>query len=225
MVQHHIEEKTTEEKFEQMHVARSIMKSPMYPRTRSKKKHDSGMIEKERSFLFVPRRPRKKMQEEPTEKEKYQQVEIVELPTISKEVNKILQRMEGEVQEELLEKDSYFEHAWIGDTSSHSFSKETVGEERELHQEEHLKKIEELTRELEVNKILERHLKKENKMYKQNNKNLIKENEKLYKKTNILETKNILISKQAYRWLNEKNTWKYKYERQKVMATIYKGLM
>ena len=88
-----------------------------------------------------------------------------------------------------------------------------MGEERELQQEEHLKKIKELTRELEVNKILENHLKKENKMYKEKNKNLIKENEKLTKNPSKLETKNTLISKQAYRWLKEKKTWQYKYER------------
>ena len=59
-------------------------------------------------------------------------------------------------------------------------------------------------------------------MYKENNKNIITENEKLTKKIGNLETKNILISKQAYRWLSEKKTWSYKYERQKVKATIYK---
>ena len=37
LVQNHLEEQTTKEKFEQMHVTRSIMNSPMYPRTRSKK--------------------------------------------------------------------------------------------------------------------------------------------------------------------------------------------
>ena len=68
-----------------------------------------------------------------------------------------------------------------------------------MHKEEYLKKIEELTRELEVNKILERHLKKENKMYKEKNIYIIKEIEKLTKKIGKLETKNILISKQAYR--------------------------
>ena len=72
--------------------------------------------------------------------------------------------MERDAQEKPLEKDSYFDHAWVGATSSHSFSKDIVGEEREPQQEEHLKKIEELTRELEVNKILENHLKQENKM-------------------------------------------------------------
>ena len=81
-----------------------------------------------------------------------------------------------------------------------------MGEEKELQQEEHLKKIEEFTRELEVNKILENHLKKENKMYKANNKKLIRENEELTKKIGKLETKNTLISKLAFRWLNEKKT-------------------
>ena len=42
------------------------------------------------------------------------------------------------------------------------------------------------------------------------------------KKIGKLETTSILISKQAYRWLNEKKTWQYKYERKKVKATIYK---
>ena len=95
------------------------MNSPMYPRTRSKKKHDSVMIEKEISFLFVLRKPRRKIHEEPSEKEKYPKVEIVEPPTSSKQINEILQRMERDAQEEPLEKDSYFKHAWVGTISSH----------------------------------------------------------------------------------------------------------
>ena len=70
LAQHHLEGQTTMEKFEQLHVTRSIMNSPVYPRTRSKKKQDSIMIEKERSFLSVPRKPRKKTQEDPSEKRK-----------------------------------------------------------------------------------------------------------------------------------------------------------
>ena len=81
------------------------------------------------------------MQEEPSEKEKDPEIEIVEPPTTSKKINEILQRMEGDVQEEPLERDSYFENAWVGATSSQSFSKETIGEERELHKEEQLKNI------------------------------------------------------------------------------------
>ena len=46
----------------------------------------------------------------------------------------------------------------------------------------HLNKIKELTETLEVSRILERHLKKENKMYKKNNESVIKENEKLNEK-------------------------------------------
>jgi len=33
--------------------------------------------------------------------------------------------LEEEVQEEPIEKDSYFEDAWVGATSSHSYAKET----------------------------------------------------------------------------------------------------
>lgn len=82
-------------------------------------------------------------------------------------------------------------------------------EERELH----LKKIKGLIKELENSKILERHLKKENKMYKKNKKNIIKENKELNKKVKKLENENSLIDKRAYRWLKEKNTWQYKYEK------------
>ena len=43
-------------------------------------------------------------------------------------------------------------------------------------------------------------------MYKKNNEKLIKYNEKLNEKVGKLETKNTLLSKKAYRWLNDKNT-------------------
>ena len=78
------------------------MNYPMYPRTRSNKKHDSVMVEKEISFLSVPRKPRRKIQEEPSEKEKDLKIEIVEPPTTSKQINEILQRMERDVQGEPL---------------------------------------------------------------------------------------------------------------------------
>ena len=37
-----------------------------------------------------------------------------------------------------------------------------------------------------------------------------------------LETHNILISKEPYRWLKEKNSWQYKYEKHKVKSSIDK---
>ena len=46
------------------------------------------------------------MHEQPSEKDP--EVEIVEPPTSSKQVNEILERMERDVQEEPLDKDSYF---------------------------------------------------------------------------------------------------------------------
>lgn len=59
-------------------------------------------------------------------------------------------------------------------------------------------------------------------MNMKNNKNIIKDNKELTKKVKKLETKKSLIAKQVYRWLKEKTTWQYKYEREKVKTTIYK---
>lgn len=130
--------------------------------------------------------------------------------------------MKEEAREEAIEKCSYFEDAWVGATTYHSYAKEAREESRELHIKEYLKKIEELTSELEDRKIMEKHLKRENKMYKENNNNIVQENKKLNKQIKKLETQNILISKQAYRWLKEKKLWQYKYEKQKVKVAIYK---
>ena len=109
LAQHHLEGQTTEEKFEQLHVTRIIMNSPVYLRTRSNNKQESIMIEKERSLFSIPRKPRRKLHQEPSENDA--EVEVVEPPTSSTEVNEILERMERDVQEEPLEKDSYFMHA------------------------------------------------------------------------------------------------------------------
>lgn len=103
--------------------------------------------------------------------------------------------MEKEVQEDPIEKDSYFWDALAGVTSSHSYAKNTREESKELHSEVYLKKITELTSELEDSKIMERYLKKENKMYTENKNNITKENKKLSKQIKNLETQNILISK------------------------------
>lgn len=70
---------------------------------------------------------------------------------------------------------------------------------------------------------MERHLKKENEMYKQQNSEITKEIKQLRKKTKKLETQNILISKQAYKWLKENKHWQCKYEKQKVKNGITKG--
>jgi len=85
-----------------------------------------------------------------------------------------------------------------------------------------LSKIKELIDQLEINKILEKHLNKENKEYKKNNAKLVRENEKLNEEVGKLKRKNDLLCKQALKWLKDKNMWKNKYEKQKVKATIYK---
>jgi len=99
-----------------------------------------------------------------------------------------------------------------------SFVKNT----QELEKELHLSKIRELTDQLEINKIFEKHLKKENKSNKKNNGKLVKENENLSEEIGKLKRKNDLICKHSFKWLKEKNMWKGKYEKQKVKATLYK---
>lgn len=103
------------------------------------------MIEKEKSFLSIPRRLRRKVQEETSGKGKDSEVKIVEPPPTSKEVDEIFERVQKEIYEEPQERDLHFENVEIGATLSHSFSKYTKEEERELH----LKKIKELREELE----------------------------------------------------------------------------
>jgi len=94
LAKHHFEEHTTrnEETFEQLHVTRSIMHSPLYPKTTLKKKKDDIMIEKEKSFLSIPGRPRKKSQEEPSNKGKDPEIEIIGTrpPQTSKKIDEII---------------------------------------------------------------------------------------------------------------------------------------
>ena len=54
-------------------------------------------------------------------------------------------------------------------------------------------KIKELTDQLEIKKILEKHLKKENKACKKNNAKLVRENEKLNEEVGKLKRKNDIL--------------------------------
>lgn len=80
LTKNHFEYQLTgnEERLEQLHVTKSIMNSPLYPGIRLKKKQDGIMIEKEKSFLTIPRRSRRKSQEDPNNQGKDPEVEIVE---------------------------------------------------------------------------------------------------------------------------------------------------
>ena len=53
-----------------------------------------------------------------------------------------------------------------------------------------MRKIRELTDQIEINKILKKHLKKENKACKKSNAKLVKENEKLIEEIGKLKRKN-----------------------------------
>lgn len=181
--------------------------------------------------MSIPRKPRRRSQEGPSNQEKEPKLEIVEKepehdivekehPHILKEINEIIQRLENGVQEERMEKGSYFEDPLIKATSSHAYVKEV---REELHTKEDLKKITNLIDEIRDSKIIERYLKKENKMYRANNNKMAKENKKLEKQVKNLETQNMLISRKAYRRLKEKKLWQYKYEKKKVKVVIYKA--
>jgi len=72
-----------------------------------------------------------------------------------------------------------------------SFEKDT----HELKKELHLSEIKELTNQLEINKILEKHLKKENKASKKHNVKLFKESGKLTEDIGKLKRKNGILCK------------------------------
>lgn len=90
-----------------------------------------------------------------------------------------------------------------------SFAKDT----HELEKELHLSKIKELADQIKINKILEKHLNKENKASKKSNEKIVKENEKLTEEIGKLKRKNDILFKQTFKWLKEKNMWKNKYEK------------
>ena len=75
---------------------------------------------------------------------------------------------------------------------------------------------------MEIRKILEKQLKRDNKSHKKDNAKLIKTNEKLKEEVGILKRRNELLSKQAFKWLKDKNMWQAKYEKQKVKETLFK---
>jgi len=91
-----------EERLEQLHITKRIMNSSSYPRTRSKNKQDSVMVEKEKSFLSIPRKPKRRSQEGPSNQEKNPELEIVEKEHLqtSKQIDEIIQILEEEAREE-----------------------------------------------------------------------------------------------------------------------------
>lgn len=174
---------------------RGMMSSPFCPRTRAKNQNNTIMHESEISIMSIPRRFRNKSLVEINSKEK----EVLIVDTCSTE-----KQTKDNIEKEVLEKYSYY-----GDVAATSFVKNT----QELENELHLRKIRELTNQLEINKILERHLKEEKKTSKKNNVNLVKENENLTEEIGRLKRKNDLICKQSFKWLKEKNMSKAKYEK------------
>jgi len=117
-------------------------------------------------------------------------------------------------EQEPLERDSIFDN-----DAGESLMKTTQDFEKELN----LAKIQDLTDQLEISKIVEKQLKSENKAQRKENAKLIKTNDKLQEEISRLKRRNELLSKQAFKWLKDKNTWQAKYEKQKVKAAILKA--
>ena len=84
---------------------------------------------------------------------------------------------------------------------------------QDFEKEIHLAKIQDLTDQIEISKIVEKELKSENKAQKKDNEKLMKTNEKLQEEIIRLKRRNELLSKQALQWLKDKNMWKDKYEK------------
>ena len=104
------------------------MNSPLYPRKRSKKQQDTIMIERETSFLSVPRRKRRNNSVDISSKEREPEVQVIETSPLTKQADEILERLQKEVYENPLERDSYFDNDEIEATS---VAKETKEEEKD----------------------------------------------------------------------------------------------
>jgi hypothetical protein len=120
---------------------------------------------------------------------------------------------EQDIAQEPLERDSIYNDA------GESLMKTTQDFEKEIH----LAKIQDLTDHIEISKIVEKQLKTENKAHKKDNAKLIKTNEKLQEEVSRLKRRNELLSKQAFKWLKDKNMWQAKYEKQKVKAAMFRA--
>ena len=174
------------------------MSSPLYPRTRAKQQNNMAMQENETFVMSIPRRFRNKS---PIDTEK-------EVDTYSTR-----KKVENDIAQEECERDSLYD-----DTTAVSLIKTTQDFEKEIN----LGRIRDLTDQLEISKILEKQLKEENKASKKDNAKLVKANEKLNEELGRLKRKNDLLSKQAFKWLKEKNMWQAKYEKQKVKVALFR---
>lgn len=174
------------------------MNSPLYPRTRAKQQNNMAMQENETSVMSIPRRFRNKS---PIDLDK-------EVETYSPR-----KQEENDIAQEVFERDSSYD-----DAETSSLMKTTQDFEKEIN----LGRIRDLINQLEVSKIMEKQLKEENKASKKDNTKLVKANEKLNEELGRLKRKNDLLSKQAFKWLNEKNMWQAKYEKQKVKAALFR---
>ena len=156
------------------------------------------MQENETSVMSIPRRFRSKS---PIDLDK-------EIETYSPRLQE-----ENDSAQEVFERDFPYD-----DVVAASLMKTTQDFEKEIN----LGRIRDLTDQLEISKILEKQLKEENKANKKDKVKLVKANEKLNEELGRRKRKNDLLSKQAFKWLKEKNMWQEKYEKQKVKEALFR---
>jgi len=134
---------------------------------------------------------------------------------LDKEVEAYSQRQqeENDIAQEVFGEDSSYDNA-----AAASLMKTTQDFEKEIN----VGRIRDLTDQLEISKIVEKQLKEENKANKKDNAKLVKANEEFKEELGRLKRKNNLLSKQAFKWLKEKNMWQAKYEKQKVKAALFR---
>ena len=81
------------------------------------------------------------------------------------------------------------------------------------------KKIRKMKRKIKEIEVLERYIKTENEMLITQSHKTQEENDTLKKKNKKLQKHNKLISKQAYKWFQQKKAYKEKYQRMKALHT------
>ena len=127
--------------------------------------------------MTISRRQKKKHSVEP-------EIQVMETSPIKKQANEILERLQQEVYENPMDRDSQFENNEVEATSVSKDSK---------REDQNLSKVRELADSLEISKIMERHLKEENETYKITIEKLVKENEKISEEVEKLKNKNNLL--------------------------------
>jgi hypothetical protein len=82
------------------------------------------------------------------------------------------------------------------------------------------KKVRKMKRKIKEIEVLERYIKTENEMLRNQSHRTQEENDSLKKKIKKLQKQNKLISQQAYKWFQQKKVYKEKYKKMKALQIV-----